>query len=270
MKKRKVFPIIYLSLLTLLTYLPIAVAVVYSFNESKLSSVWAGFSLKWYKELLRDSSMIEALVNSVILGLASSFLAAAISTAAVLSKKKNYAKMRVGEKFLLKFMTGSSMLPIMIPEIIFGMVCLAFYKFLGLPFGFLTLIIAHTSFSIPYVYMQTAARADSMDTAALDAARDLGASNLRAFFDVTLPYLSPAIASGMFLSFAMSFDDVIISMFVTGVSVNTLPIKVYTQIKTGVTPKINALCAIMIAVTLFCVLMRAILARRTKSKKSKN
>ena len=264
MKKNKVFPLIYMIIITIITYLPIAVVAAYSFNESKLSSVWAGFSLKWYKELFNDSSMREALINSLVLGLISSVAAAVIATAAVLSKKKYDARASRKGKALASFMTGASMLPIMIPEIILGMVYLAFFHLLRFPFGLLTLVIAHTAFSIPYIYMQVSSRAASMDTSVPDAARDLGAAPVRAFFDVILPYLAPSILSGMFLSFAMSFDDVIISIFVTGVNVNTLPIKVYTQIKTGVTPKINALCTIMISVTLICTVLWAITGKRSK------
>jgi spermidine/putrescine transport system permease protein len=141
------------------------------------------------------------------------------------------------------------------------MVFLAFFSLLGLPFGMLTLIIAHTAFCIPYIYTEVAACLESLDYSAIEAARDLGAGRLTAFFTVTLPMLSPAIISGMFLSFAMSFDDVIISIFVTGVSVNTLPIKVYTQIKTGLSPKINALCTIMLAVSVLCLTIAGIIKK---------
>ncbi len=254
-KKRRVRLTIYPIIMTLVTYLPIIVVAVYSFNESKLSSIWGGFSLKWYEELFRDEAIFEALLNSVFLALASSVIAAVIATSAALSMERaNLPGKGAVEKL--------SLMPLIIPEIILGMVLLAFFSLLGLPFGMVTLLIAHTAFCIPYVYNQVKARLAVMDKFAVEAARDLGASPMKAFFTVTLPMLAPAIVSGMFLSFAMSFDDVIISVFVTGVSVNTLPIIVYTSLKTGVTPKINALCTLMLAVTVLCYIIAGVVRRK--------
>ena len=254
MKKFRKRSLIYPIVMTVLTYLPILVVAVYSFNESKLSSKWGGFSLKWYAELFRDDSILEALGNSVFLGVTSSVLAAVIATAAALGMAKSNLPLK-------HWVEKLALLPLIIPEIVLGMVFLAFFSLLGLPFGMLTLIIAHTAFCIPYIYTEVAACLESLDYSAIEAARDLGAGRLTAFFTVTLPMLSPAIISGMFLSFAMSFDDVIISIFVTGVSVNTLPIKVYTQIKTGLSPKINALCTIMLAVSVFCLTIAGIIKK---------
>lgn len=241
-KRNLIYPIV----MTVLTYLPILVVMVYSFNESKLSSKWDGFSLKWYAELFRDDSILEALGNSIFLGVVSSVLAAVIATAAALGMNKSKLPLK-------RWVEKLALLPLIIPEIVLGMVFLAFFSLLGLPFGMLTLVIAHTAFCIPYIYTEVSACLESLDYSAIEAARDLGAGRLTAFFTVTLPMISPAVISGMFLSFAMSFDDVIISIFVTGVSVNTLPIKVYTQIKTGLSPKINALCTIMLAVSVLCL-----------------
>ena len=150
----------------------------------------------------------------------------------------------------------------MTPEIIMGMVSLTFFSLLSLPFGMLTLFIAHTAFCIPYVYMQVKARLVGLDPSFLEAARDLGASESRAFWDVTLPLIAPAIVSGTLLAFAMSIDDVIISVFVTGANTNTLPIKIYTMLKTGVTPKINALCTLMFGATLLIVIASVLIGRR--------
>ena len=254
MKKLRKRALIYPIVMTVLTYLPILIVAVYSFNESKLSSKWDGFSLKWYAELFRDDSILEALGNSVFLGVTSSVLAAVIATSAALGMAKSNLPLK-------HWVEKLALLPLIIPEIVLGMVFLAFFSLLGLPFGMLTLIIAHTAFCIPYIYTEVTACLESLDYSAIEAARDLGAGRLTAFFTVTLPMLSPAIISGMFLSFAMSFDDVIISIFVTGVSVNTLPIKVYTQIKTGLSPKINALCTIMLAVSVLCLAIAGILKK---------
>ncbi len=259
MRKFKKRSLVYPIVMTVLTYLPIVIVMVYSFNESKLSSQWDGFSFKWYRELFRDDSILEALGNSVFLGVTASVFAAVIATSAALGMAKAKLPLKTWVEKL-------ALLPLIIPEIVLGMVFLAFFSLLGLPFGMLTLLIAHTAFCIPYIYTEVTACLENLDTSAIEAARDLGAGRLTAFFTVTLPMISPAIISGMFLSFAMSFDDVIISIFVTGVSVNTLPIKVYTQIKTGLSPKINALCTIMLAVSLLCLTVAGILRRTMKNR----
>ena len=144
----------------------------------------------------------------------------------------------------------------------------AFFSLLGLPFGMTTLVIAHTAFSIPYVFMLVKARLVGMDQSLLEAAQDLGAAPARVFFDITLPLVAPAIASGMLLAFAMSMDDVIISVFVTGVGTNTLPVKIYSQLKTGVTPEINALCTLLFVATLLLCGLAALLGRAPKKRKS--
>ena len=141
-----------------------------------------------------------------------------------------------------------STVPIMIPEIILGMVFLVFFSMLELPFGMITLVIAHTTFCIPYIFMMVKARLAGLDKSLEEAARDLGAGPVRTFFDITVPLIAPAVLSGSLLAFAMSFDDVVISIFVNGPRLNTLPVKVYAQLKTGVTPEINALCTVILVV----------------------
>ena len=138
---------------------------------------------------------------------------------------------------------------------------MAAFSFMNLPFGMLTLVIVHTTFCVPYVFMTVRARLSGMDPSIEEAARDLGASGIRVFWDITLPAILPAIASGVLLSFAMSFDDVVISIFVTGATVNTLPIKIYTKLKTGVTPEINALTTVMLIVTIIVLFLGAWLGR---------
>jgi len=251
----------YLGIMLALMYLPILLVIVYSFNESKISSVWAGFSLRWYKDLFADESMFEALVNSLILGALSSLSAAVIGTLGAVGMARVSWKSKGAVEYI-------STLPIMIPEIILGMVFMVFFSLLGLPFGMTTLVIAHTTFSIPYVFMLVKARLVGIDKSYVEAARDLGAGEMRAFWDVTLPMVLPAVLSGMLLAFAMSFDDVIISIFVTGVNTNTLPVKVYTQLKTGVTPKINALSTLMFAATMLIVALSAFIGR-VRTDKSK-
>lgn len=259
MKNRTKLPNIYLAFLIILMYLPVVVVIAYSFNASRQSSVWGGFSLSWYKELFTDKSLIEALKNSLIIGVLSSGIAGVIGTLGAVGM----AKAALKSKGIIEYI---STLPIMIPEIILGMVFMAYFSLMKLPFGMVTLVIGHASFCIPYVFMMVKARLAGIDKSLVEAARDLGASETKAFLDITLPLISPAIVSGMLLAFAMSLDDVVISIFITGPRTNTLPIKIYTQLKTGVTPKINALCTMMLLCTLILVVLANLIGRKRPAK----
>ena len=256
MKKRRIkISSVYLAVILFLTYVPIILTVVYSFNASKLTSIWEGFSLKWYQELFRDRDLREALINSLVLALSSCSAATVIGTMGALGMKK--VPLRTNG-----LIESISTMPMMIPEIILGIVFMAAFSLVGLPFGMTTLIIAHTAFCIPYIFMMVRARLEGMDQSIEDAARDLGAGPFRLFWDITLPMILPAVLSGMLLAFAMSFDDVIISLFVTGPQVNTLPVKIYTKLKTGVTPEINALATIMLAVIVFALFLSNFISNR--------
>ena len=254
--KKISFSKLYLGLVLLINYLPIAVVVLFSFNDAKLPVAWKGFSWRWYEALARDAALMEALRNSLILGLVCSLAAAVIGTLGAIGMARVHYKTKGMMEYL-------STVPIMLPEIILGMVFMAFFSLLRLPFGWTTLIIAHTSFCIPYVFLMVKARLVGIDKSIEEAARDLGASPARAFFDITLPLILPAVLSGCILSFAMSFDDVVISIFVNGPTLSTLPIKVYTQLRTGVTPEINALCTIILITVILIQLASSALRRRS-------
>jgi len=255
-KRGSRFPSIYMGAILVAMYVPILLVIIYSFNQSRISSVWDGFSLKWYGELFKDNDLLQAMINSLILATISSLSAGIIGTLGAVGMPRVQLRSKGAIEYL-------STLPIMIPEIILGMVFLVFFALVRLPFGMVTLAIAHTSFCIPYVYMLVKARLVGIDKSLAEAAKDLGASEWNVFFDITLPLMTPAIASGMLLAFAMSLDDVVISVFVTGVNTNTMPIKIYTQLKTGVTPKINALCTLMFGATLLIISLSAYLGRRS-------
>ncbi|MGI6667226.1 MAG: ABC transporter permease [Bacillota bacterium] len=256
MRKRSRIPGVYLGIILALMYIPILLVIIYSFNESRISSVWSGWSLRWYRELFRDRDIMEAMTNSLVLATVSSLSAAVIGTLAAVGMPK--ADLR--SKGIIEYL---STLPIMIPEIILGMVFLVYFTLIKLPFGMVTLTVAHTSFCIPYVYMLVKARLVGIDKSYAEAAKDLGATEWNVFWDITLPLILPAITSGVLLAFAMSLDDVVISVFVTGVNTNTLPLKIYTQLKTGVTPKINALCTLMFGSTMLIVLLSSWFARKS-------
>ena len=175
MKNRTKLPNIYLGVVLALMYVPILVVILYSFNESRISSVWEGFSLKWYEELFRDRDLFQALWNSILLGVISSCCAAVIGTLGAYGMSKVKFPLKGAVEYV-------STLPMMIPEIILGMVFMAFFSLIGIPFGMGTLVIAHTAFCIPYVFMLVKARLVGMDKSLPEAAQDLGASPVRVFF----------------------------------------------------------------------------------------
>lgn len=260
MRRKKIrFSSIYHVLLLIMMYLPIVVVVVYSFHASKSTIRWEGWSLDWYRKLMKNRGLLESLKNSLILAAASSGAAGVIGTLGAVGMAKVAWKSKGTVEYI-------STLPIMIPEIILGMVFMAFFAMIGLPFGMVTLILGHTSFCIPYVFMMVKSSLVGLDKSLGEAAKDLGASERRVFFDITLPLILPAVISGMLLAFAMSLDDVVISIFVTGARTNTLPIRIYTQLKSGVTPEINALCTIMLAVTFVMVGLSRLMGRKAAGK----
>ncbi len=239
--KKIQFSHIYLAIILFITYVPIILTLLYSFNSSRISSIWGEWSLVWYRELLTSPDLIEATLNSLILALLTCLISTfiAVSGAIQIVRKSNFWGISI---------EYVSLWPIMIPEIILAIGLLAIFSNMGLPFGMVTLVIAHTTFCVPYIFILVKNRLLEENPDFKDAGKDLGATDFMIFRDITLPYLSPAISSGMLLAFAMSFDDVIISIFVTGTTVNTLPIKIYTKIKSGVTPEINALISIMLLI----------------------
>lgn len=259
MKKKWKWSNLYLAIMILLMYFPLVMVVIFSFNESRLSANFTGFSLKWYETLANDRDLKEALFNSILLGVLSCGISAVIGTLGAVGM----ARVKYKTKGMMEYL---STIPIMIPEIILGMVFLVFFSMLNLPFGMTTLVIAHTTFCIPYIFMMVKARLVGIDKSLEEAARDLGAGPIRTFFDITMPLIAPAVLSGSLLVFAMSFDDVVISIFVNGPRLNTLPVKVYAQLKTGVTPEINALCTIILVVITAVLLLSSFLSKRAEKK----
>ena len=259
MKKKWKWSNLYLAIMILLMYFPLVMVVIFSFNESRLSANFTGFSLKWYETLANDRDLKEALFNSILLGVLSCGISAIIGTLGAVGM----ARVKYKTKGMMEYL---STIPIMIPEIILGMVFLVFFSMLNLPFGMTTLVIAHTTFCIPYIFMMVKARLVGIDKSLEEAARDLGAGPIRTFFDITMPLIAPAVLSGSLLAFAMSFDDVVISIFVNGPRLNTLPVKVYAQLKTGVTPEINALCTIILVVITAVLLLFSFLSKREEKK----
>ncbi len=258
MTKKNSLSIIYLYVIMVIIYIPLIITIVYSFNASRLSTSWDGFTLDWYSELFADKYIWEALWNSIILAVLSSGIGSIIGLGGSLWTSKN------PNNFFANLIRRFAIMPLMIPEIILAIVFLALFNSLNFTFGMVTLVLAHLSFTIPYNYMLISARLVEQREHIEDAARDLGATDYQILRDITLPFLKPAVLSGIILSFAMSFDDVIISTFVTGATVNTLPVKIFSMIKTGVTPKINALSTILIAVVVVAITLSIVINKKKK------
>jgi len=249
--------IVFMTAVLVFLYLPILVVVLYSFNPSKNAGVMTGFTLDWYARLFRNAEIASTLTNSLKLAAVSVAASAVIGTlGAVALARKRYP--------MQGFMEGMATVPILIPEIVLGMSLLAAFSFIGARLGMLTLVLAHITFCVPYILIIVKGRLAGIDPALEEAARDLGAQPFRVFWDITMPLIFPAVLAGMLLAFAMSFDDVIISFFVTGPGAQTLPLRVYSSLKVGVTPEINALCTLMLGVVfLFVAVSQWIRAKRT-------
>ena len=263
MKKRGVGSGLFLVLVLVLMYLPIIVTVIYSFNanQSRFTFNFTGFSLQHYRELFQDTKgLLAALVESLQLALYSCAISAVIGTLGAVGMAKR--KFRFSGALEV-----TALLPAMTPEIILAMGFLVVFTATGLPFGMLTLTLAHVTFCVPYIFIVVKGRLAGMDPELPNAARDLGASPSRAFATVTLPLIMPGVISGTLLAFAMSMDDFVISFFLTGPGTTTLPVKIYSSVRMGVSLQVNALSTLMLA-TVFLATALSRLVRRKRILKS--
>jgi len=242
----RVFRWVYLGLIYAFLYVPIAVLVVYSFNSSKYSTNWQGFTLKWYGQLVSDSPLREAFVNSLVIAFASSVCATILGTLAAFAF---YRYRFVGRKVLYTFIY----IVMMSPDIVMGISLLMFFVTLGLATGALTLLIAHITFCLPFVVVTVYSRISGLDRSIIDVAKDLGANEMQVFRHVVMPLLMPAIIAGWLLSFTLSLDDVVVSFFTTGPSFDILPLRIYSMVRLGIKPEINALSTVMFALSLVTV-----------------
>ncbi len=237
-------------------YLPIAILVIYSFNASRLVTVWGGWSLEWYRELLADGAMLESAWVSVRVALISATAATMLGTLAAVALAR-------GGRFRSRLLfTGLLYAPLVMPEVITGLALLLLFVAIDLDRGFWTITIAHTSVTLCFVAVVVESRLLTFDRSLEEAAMDLGASPLRSFLLVTLPLIRPAIAAGFLLAFTLSLDDLVIASFTTGPGATTLPIRIYSEVRLGVKPQINAICTLMIATVALGVIAAALLNRR--------
>jgi len=223
-------------------YVPIAILVVYSFNASRLVTVWGGWSMRWYVELLHDAAMLESALVTLRIGLLSAAAATVLGTLAAL------ALVRFG-RFRGRILFGGMIYaPLVMPEVITGLSLLLLFVAVDVDRGFWTITVAHTTLTLCFVAIVVQARLADFDRSLEEAAMDLGCPPLKTFLTVTLPLIAPAIASGFVLAFTLSLDDLILASFTTGPGATTLPIRIYSEVRLGVKPEINAVCTILIAV----------------------
>ncbi|MEO1978858.1 MAG: ABC transporter permease subunit [Paracoccaceae bacterium] len=237
-------------------YLPMILLVVYSFNESRLVTVWAGFSTKWYGELFRDQEFLDAAWVTLKVGIFSSTLATVLGTMAA------YVIVRAGRFPGRTLFSGMIYAPLVMPEVITGLSMLLLFIGIGLDRGVFTIVLAHTTFSMCYVSVVVSSRLTSFDRSLEEAALDLGCSPFEAFRLVTLPIIAPAVISGWLLAFTLSLDDLVIASFTTGPSATTLPIKIFSAVRLGVSPQINALSTLLIAIVTLGVITASIVTKR--------
>jgi putrescine transport system permease protein len=229
-------------------YAPILSLIVFSFNESRLVTVWAGFSTRWYGELLRDPQILGAAWISLQVALVSATLAVILGTLAA------YVLSRFGRFRSRALLTGMATAPLVMPEVITGLSLLLLFvsmeSLVGWPAGrgMTTIVIAHVTFGLAFVAVVVQSRLAGLDTSLEEAAMDLGARPVRVFFDITLPVIAPALIAGWLLAFTLSLDDLVIASFVTGPGASTLPMVIFSKVRLGVSPEVNALATIVIAV----------------------
>ncbi|GLK68597.1 ABC transporter permease subunit [Hansschlegelia plantiphila] len=244
-------------------YLPILLLVIYSFNASQLVTVWGGFSTRWYVSLFHNEQLLEAAWVTIRVGLLSATVATVLGTLAAITL------VRMGRFPGRTLFSGMVYAPLVMPEVITGLSMLLLFVAIGLDRGFITLALAHITFSMCFVAVVVQSRLISFDRSLEEAALDLGCTPFKTFFVITLPIILPAIVSGWMLAFTLSIDDLVISQFTTGPGATTLPMRIYSSVRLGVKPEINAVCTILIAIVTTGVIIASIATKRAENERMK-
>src|SRR5437773_906404 len=255
MRKPSWFNVGSLALGLAFLYLPIVILVIYSFNASRLVTVWGGWSMRWYAELINDRAMLESAWVTLRIALLSASAATLLGTLAAI------ALVRFGRFRGRVLFSGMIYAPLVMPEVITGLALLLLFVAIDVDRGFWTITIAHTTLIMCFVTVVVRSRLLTFDTSLEEAAMDLGCPPLKTFLTVTLPLIAPALASGWMLAFTLSLDDLVIASFTTGPGATTLPIRIYSEVRLGVKPEINAICTIMLAIVACAVIAATLLAR---------
>jgi putrescine transport system permease protein len=239
-------------------YAPIVLLVIYSFNASKLVTVWGGWSAKWYGELLHDQALLDAGWVTLRVALISATVATVLGTLAAV------ALVRFGRFKGRSLFSGMIYAPLVMPDVITGLSLLLLFVALNVARGFWTIVLAHITFSMCYVAVVIQSRLVTFDRSLEEAAEDLGSPPFKTFFVITLPIIFPAVIAGWMLGFTLSLDDLVIASFTTGPGATTLPMKIYSQVRLGVTPEINAVCTILIGIVTTGVIIASIVSKRAE------
>jgi putrescine transport system permease protein len=237
-------------------YLPIVLLVIYSFNDSRLVTVWGGFSTRWYAELWHNQQLLDAAWVTLRVAIVSATVATVLGTLAAL------ALTRMGRFPGRTLYSAMIYAPLVMPEVVTGLSLLLLFVAIDLDRGFWTVTLAHISFTMCFVAVVVQSRLVTFDRSLEEAAMDLGAPPLRTFLSVTLPVIFPAVAAGWMLAFTLSLDDLVIASFTTGPGATTLPMRIYSQVRLGVTPEINAVSTIFIAVVTLIVIVSTLAMKR--------
>ncbi|MBY3377960.1 ABC transporter permease subunit [Rhizobium sp. 25PS6] len=258
------FNIISVTLGFAFLYLPIVLLVIFSFNESKLVTVWGGFSTKWYVSLLSNQGLLDAAWVTIRVGLLSATVATILGTMAALTLVR-YTRFRGRMLF-----SGMIYAPLVMPDVITGLSLLLLFVAIGFDRGFWTITLAHTTLTMCFVAVVVQSRLLSFDQSIEEAAQDLGAPPVRTFFEITLPIIAPAVLSGWILAFTLSLDDLVIASFTSGPGATTLPMRIYSQVRLGVTPEINAVCTILIAIVTVGVICASVVTKRREIQRQRD
>jgi len=244
-------------------YIPIVLLIIYSFNDSKLSTVWGGWSVRWYSALVNDAAMLDAAWVTLRVAVISSTVATVLGTMAAV------ALVRYGRFWGRSLFSGMIYAPLVMPDVITGLSLLLMFVALGVARGFWTIVLAHITFSMCYVAIVIQSRLVTFDKSLEEAAADLGCPPFKTFMVITLPIIAPAVVAGWMLGFTLSLDDLVIASFTTGPGATTLPMRIYSQVRLGVTPEINAVCTILIGLVATGVLAAAIVSRRREQERQR-
>ena len=263
MKSARFDPII-LTIGFAFLYIPILILIIYSFNDSKLVTVWGGFSTRWYTQMWSNEGLMDAAWITIRVGLLSASLATVLGTLAALALNR-FARFPGRVLF-----SGMIYAPLVMPEVITGLSLLLLFVAVNVDRGFWTVVIAHTTFTMCYVAIVVQSRLITFDRSLEEAALDLGCPPVKTFFKITLPLIFPAVIAGWMLAFTLSLDDLVIANFNTGPGATTLPIKIYSQVRLGVTPEINAACTLLIAIVTIGVIIASVMTKRQEVQRQRD
>lgn len=263
MKRHEKWYGLYIILFYTFIYIPIAVSIVFSFNDQKKNTSWQGFTLDWWQQLFADSDIWQVVLNTLIVALVSTAFATVIGTLGAVGMVRHEFK---GKQLL----NSAVYVPIVIPEIVLAVALLCIYIKVDFPLGLWSIILGHTTLTLPFVVINVKSRLSGYDKSLEEAAMDLGANQRQTFFKVTLPMILPGILSGSFLAFTLSLDDLAISNFVTGIKSTTLPLEIQSMLRSGISPEINALTTLIMLIVAGAYIVFKVILPKQLERRSEN